>query len=229
MATKGGIEIAKKAGLGSSGVADVIMTRYLYNAATLFEETGHTGRCFTVLRHPVDRAIAVFHSLKRNNVKAVADMSLHQYAESNLSEDNWMVRMITNTMTEKLTQHHLQVAKEVIGRKCLVGFIDNKFEETMERYTKFFRWEHVHSINTHHIVGTTATDAGIDEKQACATKLIKTGVNRHQYERVDGKSETWKLLKARNLLDLDLFNYAEALYVKQAIVYEEMERYRLKG
>jgi len=229
VATKGGIEIAKKAGLGSSGVADVIMTRYLYNAATLFEETGHTGRCFTVLRHPVDRAIAVFHSLKRNNVKAVADMSLHQYAESNLSEDNWMVRMITNTMNEKLTQHHLQVAKEVIGRKCLVGFIDNnKFEETMERYTKFFRWEHVHSINTHHIVGTTATDTGIDEKQACATKLIKTGVNRHQYERVDGKSEAWQLLKARNLLDLELYNYAEALYVKQAIVYEEMERYRLK-
>ena len=54
-------------------------------------------------------------------------------------------------------------------------------------------------------------------------------MNRHQYERVDGKSEAWQLLKARNLLDLDLYNYAEALYVKQAIVYEEMERYRLKG
>ena len=44
MSTKEGIQTAKKAGLGQSGVADVILTRYLYNVAELFKDTGHTGR-----------------------------------------------------------------------------------------------------------------------------------------------------------------------------------------
>ena len=137
--TERGIQAAKKAGLGASGVADVILTRYIYNAATLFEDTGHTGRCFVILRHPIERATALFHSLKRNGIKAVAKMSIDQYANSTFAEDNWMTRMITNTPSEKLTEGHLQVAKEIFGRKCLVGFIDKKFAETMERFTKFFR------------------------------------------------------------------------------------------
>lgn len=44
MSTKEGIQVAKKAGLGRSGVADVIMTRYIYNIAELFSDTSHTGR-----------------------------------------------------------------------------------------------------------------------------------------------------------------------------------------
>lgn len=44
MGTKAGIEKAKKAGLGQSGVADLILTRYFYNAAELFANSGHTGR-----------------------------------------------------------------------------------------------------------------------------------------------------------------------------------------
>ena len=221
ISTKEGIESAKKAGLGQSGVADVILTRYIYNAAELFRDTGHTGRCFTILRHPVTRAAALFHSLKRNGVEAVANMSILDYAKSSVSEDNWMTRIITNTMSGKLTQHHLQVAKEVIGRKCLVGFIDKDFKESMERFTKFFYWETIHSINKHHIAGTIATGRDIEEKRACARKYISSGTNRHQYTRLDPKSEAWKLLKAKNMFDIDIYNYAEALYYKQSIVYED--------
>merc|ERR1719253_863131 len=125
MNTLDGIQIAKNAGLGRSGVADVILTRFLYNAAELFKDTGHTGRCFTILRHPIDRAVALFYNLKRNGANAVSNnMTIHEYAKSAIAEDNWMTRIITNTMQKELTLHHLQVAKEVLGRKCLVGFID---------------------------------------------------------------------------------------------------------
>ena len=44
MSKKEGLAKAKKAGLGRSGVADIILARYLYNAAELFQDTGHTGR-----------------------------------------------------------------------------------------------------------------------------------------------------------------------------------------
>lgn len=38
--TPHGISLARTAGLGQSGVADVILTRYIFNAADLFRDTG---------------------------------------------------------------------------------------------------------------------------------------------------------------------------------------------
>jgi len=223
MNTLDGIQIAKNAGLGRSGVADVILTRFLYNAAELFKDTGHTGRCFTILRHPIDRAVALFYNLKRNGANAVSNnMTIHDYAMSPIAEDNWMTRIITNTMQKELTLHHLQVAKEVLGRKCLVGFIDKDFEESMDRFTKFFRWESVKSVNTHHAVGySEEEDAKV--KRQCASKLITSGVNRHQYKRIDKTSETFKVLKTKNMFDIELYRYAEALYYKQNVVFDKNE------
>ena len=151
MNTKEGVQTAKKAGLGRSGVADVILTRFIFNAAELFKDTGHTGRCFTLLRHPIDRAVAVFHSMKRNKVRAVAGMTLEQYANNTLAEENWMVRMLTNSMDGKVLRQHLRVANEVLGRKCLVGFSD-KMGDSLSRFSHFFRWEEIKSVNTHHSV-----------------------------------------------------------------------------
>ena len=89
MNTLAGIQAAKHAGLGRSGVADVILTRFIYNTAELFQDNGHTGRCFTILRHPVYRAVALFHNLQRNKAPAVAGMTINQYANSSIAEDNW--------------------------------------------------------------------------------------------------------------------------------------------
>ena len=213
-----GLQNARKAGLGRSGVADVILTRFLYNAAELFKDTGHTGRCFTILRHPIDRAVALFYNMKQNGVEAVANMTLHEYANSHVAEDNWMTRIITNTMQKQLTLEHLQVAKEVFGRKCLVGFIDKDFEESMKRFTKFFRWETVKSVNIHHHAGDEHSEEDdIEMKRQCASKLIKSGVNRHQHAKLDKSSETWNLLKAKNMFDIELYRYAEALYYKVGV------------
>jgi hypothetical protein len=111
MSTLEGVLWAKKAGLGREGVEDVILTRYLFSAAELFKGTGHTGRCFTVLRHPIERAVSLFYSLKRDKKKAFSDMSISDYAKSSLAEDNWMVRIITNTMKNKITKAHLDVRR----------------------------------------------------------------------------------------------------------------------
>ena len=218
MSTLEGVLRAKKAGLGREGVEDVIVTRYLFNAAELFKDTGHTGRCFTVLRHPIDRAVSLFYSLKRDKKKAVSDMSISDYANSSLAEDNWMVRTITNTTKKKITKLHLDVAKEVIGRKCLVGFADERFGESLERFAKFFRWEQINSINKHHAAGSETTP-GKDTagKRECANKLVNTGVNRHQYSSLKETSNAWELLKAKNVYDIELYQYAEALYEKVSV------------
>eukprot|EP00584_Thalassiosira_punctigera_P027038 CAMPEP_0172577640 /NCGR_PEP_ID=MMETSP1067-20121228/138333_1 /TAXON_ID=265564 ORGANISM="Thalassiosira punctigera, Strain Tpunct2005C2" /NCGR_SAMPLE_ID=MMETSP1067 /ASSEMBLY_ACC=CAM_ASM_000444 /LENGTH=957 /DNA_ID=CAMNT_0013370329 /DNA_START=1 /DNA_END=2874 /DNA_ORIENTATION=+ len=223
MGSKEGIQKARTAGLGRSGVADVILTRYLYNAADLFQNTGHTGRCFAMLRHPVERAIAQFRSLKRNGVKAVSNMDIEQYSKSSIAEGNWMIRMITNTMEGKITRKHYDVAAEVFGSKCLVGLLD-KYSESMEHFAKFFRWEEIKSINTRH--PHAASDAkerekDLEGKRKCFRSMVKKGVNRHQYAPVRKDSSVWKDLREKNFFDIKLYEYAKEMYLKQQVVYEE--------
>ncbi|KAL3771773.1 hypothetical protein ACHAW5_002387 [Stephanodiscus triporus] len=156
-------------------------------------------------------------TLKKDKAKAVEDMSINDYAKSSLAEDNCMVRIITNTTEKKITALHLDVAKEVIGRKCLVGFIDERLGESLKRFSGFFRWEQINSISKHYAVGSAAAttpEKDIDEKRKCANKLVKIGVNRHKYSRLKETSNAWKLLKAKNAYDIELYEYAEALYEK---------------
>ncbi len=218
--TPKGINLARTAGLGQSGVADVILTRYIFNAADLFKDTGHTGRCFTFVRHPVDRILSKFHKLKRNKDPEVKDLSLDAYAKSETAESNWMTRMLINaTGDDVLTPSHYQVAKEIFGRKCLVGLLD-RFEESMGRFSKFFRFESTHSINTHS-KGETANF--VDERRQCAHKLASTGVNRHKYAKISQDSAAWKELERKNKYDIELYEYARAIYYQQAVVYEDLD------
>lgn len=217
--TPRGINLARTAGLGQSGVADVILTRYIFNSADLFRDTGHTGRCFTFVRHPVERILSKFHTLKRNNAPEVKGMSLDAYAKSETAESNWMTRMLINaTEDDLLTPSHYQVAKEIFGRKCLVGLLD-RFEESMGRFSKFFRFESTHSINTHNKM-QTANFA--EERRQCAHKLASTGVNRHKYAMISHDSETWQELERKNKYDIELYEYARAMYYQQAVVYEDL-------
>ena len=184
---------------------------------------GHnTGRCFTILRHPIDRAVAVFYSLKRKGVKAVKDMSILEYANSHVAEDNWLTRVITNTMEGELTQQHCEVAKEVFGRKCLVGFLDN-LDKSIERMGKFFMWEEIKSVNTHHSVMSSTTGKDMAGKRACSQRFVEHGVNRHPgYARVHKGSPVWAALGKKNKYDIQLYQYAKALYHQQDVVYAEM-------
>lgn len=168
-----------------------------------------------MLRHPVDRAVAQFHSLKRNGAKAVSNMTLEQYANSSVAEDNWMTRMLTNTMEGKVTRRHYKAAEEVFGRKCLVGLID-KYSESMERFAKFFLWEGIQSINTRHPHATSERDKmkDLEGKRKCFQNMITKGVNRHQYAKIDKASQVWKALAVKNRYDMHLYEYAETMYLQ---------------
>lgn len=132
-----------------------------------------------------------------------------------------MTRMITDTMEGKVTQQHLQAAKEVIGRKCLVGLL-SQMTESMERFAKFFRWEEIKSINTRHgdIISKEKDSEG---KRKCFRNLLEKGVNRHQYTKFTKTSKVWKYLEEKNVYDIELYEYAEAMYHKQQVVYQEDE------
>ena len=58
-----GIQRAKNLNLITSGLADVVMSPLLHDAAALFTPT-HKGRLFTMLRHPIERATSLFYFIQ---------------------------------------------------------------------------------------------------------------------------------------------------------------------
>lgn len=66
-------------------------------------------------------------------------MTIDEFAEA-VAENNWMVRFQTGKRSGTVSWHDLETAKEVFGRKCLVGLAD-RAEESFRRYKQFFRWD----------------------------------------------------------------------------------------
>jgi len=95
--TAAGLERAKALGLAQSGLADAIVTTYVYEANGLFDPQ-HRGRLFSVFRHPVDRAISMFQYLQYADWEPtynpqLASMSIEEYAQSGTVENNWLTRI----------------------------------------------------------------------------------------------------------------------------------------
>ena len=95
-----GIIHAQNMGFVSSGLADVVMSTRFHNVASLFAPRQQDskiaqGRCFTLLRHPVKRAISMFYYLRdatweHTYSEIYKSMTIEDYAVSQYTEDNWM-------------------------------------------------------------------------------------------------------------------------------------------
>jgi hypothetical protein len=116
VSTPKGIEEAASLGLAISGLADIISSPFIYETTTLFQETPAAGKCFTLLRHPVDRAISQYHFYQKEdsvtpNNKQYQGMTIDEFAEA-VAENNWMVRFLTGKRSGTLSWHDLEAAKE---------------------------------------------------------------------------------------------------------------------
>ena len=65
--TQAGITKAKALGLASSGLANLVVSPRLQDAASLFGPA-KKGRTFALLRHPVERAVSMFFFLRVNRL-----------------------------------------------------------------------------------------------------------------------------------------------------------------
>merc|ERR1712129_95301 len=106
---------------------DFIYSPLFYDSATLFENsTKVKGRMFAIFRHPIERAISLFHYLQKANWEKTFDaelssQSLEEYAQSSKAEHNWMTRILVNKMTEEVSLYDLELAKLILNKKCIVG------------------------------------------------------------------------------------------------------------
>jgi len=213
-----GIAHANDLGLAKSGLAECITTPYVIEAATLFSP-GAQGRLFTVFRHPVDRIVSLFYYLQvadweRSYNPALGKLTIEEYARSNLMEQNWMVRQLSSTFngdtyTGPLNEIHLEVAKNILKDKVLVGLLVEK-ERTMERFEKFFQWKYRVDPNA---------------QETCRNRLLKTGANSNSAnKKVKPKpgDEAWDRIASKNYLDVALYEFAEKLFVEQEELFAQI-------
>lgn len=227
MSTPKGIDEAAELGLVSSGLADAISSPFIYESTSLFKNIPQAGKCFTLLRHPVARAVSQYHFYQKDSVapsnKQYQGMTIDEFAEA-VAENNWMVRFLTGKRSGTLSWHDLEAAKEgtfvvksalscmnilmmlrlVFGRKCLVGLSD-KAEESVKRYERFFRWNERVSNEAH--------------KETCLKTTLSKHDKRQDHPTYEG-SDAWEVLRKKNEYDVLLFEYETNLFSQQSVLYE---------
>ena len=204
--TSEGITRAVSLGLAESGLTDVIISPIINDTAYLFNEK-HQGRMFTIFRDPIQRSANMYYYFstakwdKRYN-PALATITLEQFALSNYMENNYLTRLIVNKPGGSLSEADVDMAKEIIRRKCLVGLYD-QLEESVERFEKYFGW----------------VDSGGKDADECKTRVLTQGLRKYDVAPVvaEGTSE-WDLLYQQNRWDMELY-----FFVKQLYAFQELE------
>ncbi|KAL3794740.1 hypothetical protein HJC23_012750 [Cyclotella cryptica] len=208
----GGIQNAHDSGFGSSGLADVVMSSRFHDAVMLFTPDSvfpnvSKGRCFTLLRHPIKRAISMFYYLQDATWEHTYNdifksMTIEEYAVSQYAEDNWMVRFLTNEMTGTLDNRHLDLAKQILESKCLVGIME-EFPASIKRFDRYFGW----SQRSFEGGPVQLNDRGI-----CTARVMSAPDNAHEHPNYEEGSEIWNKLLEKNMFDLGLYNHAVHLF-----------------
>eukprot|EP00521_Asterionellopsis_glacialis_P009291 CAMPEP_0195287232 /NCGR_PEP_ID=MMETSP0707-20130614/4378_1 /TAXON_ID=33640 /ORGANISM="Asterionellopsis glacialis, Strain CCMP134" /LENGTH=437 /DNA_ID=CAMNT_0040346965 /DNA_START=100 /DNA_END=1413 /DNA_ORIENTATION=+ len=202
-----GISRAKSLGFATQPNVDLVVSPYLYQASEdLFSSEFH-GRLFTMLRHPIDRAVSLFHFLREQPNAGIVDitMTLEEYAQSGSAENNWMTRFLSNKLQGELTHEDESRARKVLRTKCLIGLLKHK-GESMYRFERYFGWK-VDSVKA----------------EECHGKLLDwKWPNKNKHPDADEDSRAWKYLKEHNTFDLRIYKYAEELFEQQAMLFPEV-------
>jgi len=209
LTTKEGIDSAVSLGLPSSDLSyNSMVTPLLYHGAeNLLGQS--KGRLFTLLRHPIERAIMVYYSfVSSTSDPELTNMNLEQYASSQYAEENWMVRRMTNNLQiegKDVTEVDLLKAKEILRQKCIIGLY-SKMDESISRFEKMFGWGAV-------------TENQANSGKICHDKIISNIQQRDKTMAVgtiiEKGDNNYNLLLNKNKLDMDLYLYAVKLYAAQ--------------
>jgi len=196
--TLSGIKHAKKLGLTSSNLVDVIYSPLLHQSTELFSSS-RKGRMFTLFTHPIKRAISMYYYLQNATWDPMYNPSLvnttfEQYAISKSVENNWLTRFLINKRGGRLKKTDVQRAKKILEKKCLIGMMDD-LKGSFVKFQNYFGWNYKHNNCTH--------------------KIFMEGDVRINHTLVQKNSTAWKQLMLQNRHDMDIYAYAKELYVRQ--------------
>ena len=204
-----GIQRAKRLGFPNSRMAEVIFSPHVNEVAAELFTPEVPGKMFSIFRDPVERVISLYYYLQTATWEptynpALQKMSLEEYANSTFIESNWMVRALSGKRTGKLTEEDVTLAMAIIREKCLVGLVDH-FEESMDRFEKYFRFR------------------PFDDESTQCQLLARGGSNRNgsdKRDQLDPESPALKIIQKKNRADILLFKYVQKLFEEQGQWFE---------
>lgn len=164
------------------------------------------------MRHPVERAASEFFYLQDASWEGTYSpetkgWTIQQYAASEKAEHDWVTKQLLGTWQD-LTEDDLEKAKYILEEKVLIGLID-RMEDSVDRFNRYFGWEES------------------PDKVPCAGDMLGhkngTGSNSHAHPKVLPDTPEWEALASINRYDIQLYDFAVALFEEQGILFEDSE------
>lgn len=229
VSTKEGIMHAQDLHLVQSHIPQLIFSP-LFDETTEFLFDGENpGIMFAMFRDPVERVISLFYYLQEATWEPtynpeLKDMTLLEYVNSPLVEANFVTRSLLNKFTGPLSPEELNVAKEILRRKCIIGIVED-MEESLAGFDASLDFE----PNLHVFTEREDNDGTRRDYVKSCMKEVKDGKgsNKHSHRKVDKDSEEYKILERKNGWDVTLWKYIQELYKEQKVMLQPtMEKKR---
>jgi hypothetical protein len=209
--SEAGIQWAKENNFSSSGLADVVSSHLFNLTVENLLSKENKGKAFTILRHPIDRALSTFFYLgsesakhERNYNPAYKNMTIAEYLQSNSLESDWMTRKLNGDLRGKVLPEHVEHAKQILGTKFLIGLL-SQFEESLHRFATYFRWKLPKDYKQ--CIENIVNEGGANKN---------TAANSYYREKVlQPSSPEYQLLLQYNQYDLQLYQFGEQLFKEQ--------------
>mmetsp|Transcript_15789 Transcript_15789/g.24242 ORF Transcript_15789/g.24242 Transcript_15789/m.24242 type:complete len:405 (+) Transcript_15789:28-1242(+) len=206
-----GLVRAGNLGLAESGLAEIIFTSLLRDAVDIFDSVNR-ARVFTVMRHPVDKAVSMFYYLQEADWEPtyhpeMKEWTIKQYANSPYLNRDWMVRGLLNKFAGEIHEADLETAKLILKEKVLIGLL-TQMEESIDRFDSYFGFPK------------------IEGKGGCVDNILHDkgdSTNRHKHPKVTPGSSDWELLAKENYFDVQLYDYAIGLFEEQKLLFNDTQ------
>jgi len=242
ISTVPGILRAKKLRLVQSHISQLIFSPLFDESTELLFDDENKGIMFAMFRHPVDRVVSLFYYLQKATWEptynpSLANMTLLEYVNSPLVEANFVLRSLVNKFTGPLSPADLDLAKEILRRKCIVGIVE-EFNDSVQIFEQSLRLEPNMRVYAEQEVDF---DSRQEYVSTCVNNLKKRGssapgsvgdtavadgvganVNRHSHGKIDKQSEEYKILARKNGWDMTLWTFIQQLYNEQKMMLESM-------
>ncbi len=225
-----GIMHAKELGLAENNSVQLVISPLFFDATNELFTKNNKGVMFAMFRHPVERVISLFYYMQTATHEVTynpifANMTIEEYADSNLVESNFITRSLVNKMEEGLSPEDLEMAKEILKRKCLIGLM-REFDTSMNLYNEAFQFQPNFSVEIDGEDNSKSAVAEISKKtrsEKCIDGLQKTGgTNKHKHDQLSENSKAFETIERKNYWDLLLWEYIVDLYREQQL--NAMER-----
>lgn len=204
---------------------DLMSTQEFKFATTTLFSPEHKGRMFALFRHPIDRAVSKFYYLQKATWESTYNerwksMTLEKWAERDRGENNWMVRVLVGKDNrDVLTTEDLELAKEIIRTKFVVGLMDS-FDESVHRFNALLGVDESDAHNEQCIGQFTSSEG--DSHAASNRKVIakKNQWNSYSHPDVDYGSPAWISLSKIHFFDILLYRYVKELFAEQKAMFD---------